>query len=239
MTEQTSLTHVPPRQLAPAPRRNLAIEGLEDLTMEEDLILPRWRIVQYSSTIEGRPGQFNNNLTGELRDHLDLVVLKITPSRARFDDERNLVCMSRNGYFSTSGEPCLECQFSTWGPNGEPPACSRGYTLICLDPGDDSLCLVGALRTSVPAVKRYNSLLSHRRTPPFQYITRFTAQDTVGPKGKYFVLNLELAAENPPDKMRQYRQVYQTLANIHIAEATEPPCEEPLDEEFIEMELPF
>ena len=239
MNQRTDLIHTASRQTMLVPRHTLTIEGLEDLTMEEDLILPRWRIVQYSSTIEGKPGQFNNNLTGEIRDYLELVVLKVTPSRARFDDERNLVCISRNGYFSTSGQSCLDCEFSQWGPNGEPPDCSRGYTLICLDPRDDSLCLVGALRTSVPSVKRYNSLLAHKKRPPFAFLTRFTAKDTVGPKGKYFVLNLELAAENLPDKVSQYRQRYQALANVRITEAEEPIYEEPLEEELVEMELPF
>jgi len=223
----------------PVLRRNLDIEGLEDLTIEEDLILPRWRMVQYSSTIEGQPGQFNNNLTGEVRNHLDLVVLKITPSRARFDDERNLACMSRNGYFSTGGQSCLDCEFSQWGPNGEPPECSRGYTMICLDPRDNSLCLLGALRTSVPAVKRYNSLLAHKKRSPFHFLTRFTAQDTVGPKGKYFVLNIELLGENDPDKTRQYREQYQALAHVRIAEVEEPVYEEPPVEDFVGLELPF
>jgi len=239
MDQQTALTTSASDQHRLPARHNLAIEGLEDLTMEEDLILPRWRIVQYSSTIKGHPGQFNNNLSGEVRNHLDLVILNIPPSRARFDAERSLVCISRNGFFSTSGQPCLDCPFSQWGPDGQPPECSRGYTMICLDPRDNSLCLIGALRTSVPAVRRYNSLLAHQQRPPFSYVTRFTAQDEAGPKGKYFVLNLETLRENTPDEISQYRQRYLALANVRIAEAEEPIYEESLDEQFGQEELPF
>ena len=239
MNEQTALTRTTAAAQVLVPRRNLDIEGLEDLTVEEDLILPRWRIVQYSSTIEGQPGQFNNNLTEELRNKLDLIVLKVTPSRARFDEERSLVCMSRNGHFSTGGKACLDCQHAQWGEEGEPPACSRGYTLVCLDPADNSLCLVGALRTSVPSVKRYNSLLVHKKQSPFLFVTRFMAEDTIGPKGKYFVLDIALLGENSSDKAREYRQQYQALAHVRITEVEEPLYDDPPPEEYVEQEFPF
>ena len=223
MNERALTPHRPAETQLMVPKRNIPIEGLEDLTLEEDLILPRWRIVQYSSTIEGQPGQFNSNLDEELRNRLDLIVLKITPSRVMFDDDRNLVCMSNNGHASTRGQACANCPKSLWGADGEPPECSKGYTLICLDPDDDSLCLVGALRTSVPGLKRYSSLLVKKKRPPFTFLTRFTAADQVGPKGKYFILNIELLGENSPDKIAECRQQYQALTNVNIVEAKEPP----------------
>ena len=221
------------------PTRHLAIEGMEDLTMAEDLILPRWRIVQYSSTIEGQPGQFNSNLDEELRNKLDLIVLKIAPSRVQFDADRNLVCMSSNGRHSSRGQSCANCPAARWGEDGEPPACSRGYTLVCLDPQDDSLCLIGALRTSVPGMKRYNSLLVKKKKSPFTFLTRFTAADKVGPKGKYFVLDIELLGENDPDKVAEYRQMYQALANVSISEVEEPSYDSDLFEEDEQSEMPF
>lgn len=221
------------------PRRNINIEGLEDLTIEEDMILPRWRMVQYSSTIEGDPGQFNSNLDEETQGRLDLVVLKITPSRVQFDDDRNLVCMSNNGHVSSRGQPCANCPAAQWGEDGEPPACSRGYTLICLDPRDDSLCLVGALRTSVPGMKRYNSLLVKKKRPPFTFLTRFTGEPQAGPKGKYFTLGIELLGENDPDKIAEYRQQYQALANVTISEVEEPIYDNGFDEEYENEPMPF
>jgi hypothetical protein len=196
-------------------------------------------MVQYSSTIEGQPGQFNNNLTGEIRNQLELVVLKVTPSRARFDDDRNLVCMSQNGHHATSGQSCHDCAFALWGEDGKPPACSRGYTLICLDPRDDTLCLVGALRTSVPAIKRYNSLLHYKRRPPFEFLTRFVGEEERGPKGKYFVLAVELLGEHSPEQVAKYREQYLSLASVRIQEVEEPAYEGELEDEFIEQELPF
>lgn len=217
------------------PKRHLQIEGLEDLTLEDDLILPRWRLVQYSSTIEGHPGQWNNNLTEEVRNYLDLVVLKISPSRAHFNDERELVCASHNGYQAANGRYCLECPLSLWGEDGEPPPCSRGYTFICLDPKDDSLCLVGALSMAVTPAKRYNSVLAHKKNPPFLFTTRFSGTDTIAPKGKFFLLKLELSGENSPEAIDKYRQEYQALATVRIQEYEEPAYDQEHEEEYEEF----
>jgi hypothetical protein len=225
--QQTALARQRPAALPTTIEKHyLSIEGLEDLTLEEDLVLPRWRIVQYSSTIEGKPGQFNNNLTEEVRSMLELIVLKITPSRAMFDANRKLVCMSRNAQVSTSGKSCLGCPYAQWGANNEPPACSRGYTLVCLDPTDDTMCLLGAMRTSVPPVKLYFSGLNHQKTPPFHHLTQFIAEDTPGPKGKYFVLKPKLNGELSPEDKAAAREKYQFLATVHITEVEEPSYDE-------------
>jgi hypothetical protein len=209
-----------------AEKHTLDIEGLEDLTLEEDLILPRWRIVQYSSSIEGQPGQFNNNLTEEVRNMLELIVLKITPSRVMFDENRKLVCMSRNAIHSTTGKPCLGCRYAQWGEDGTPSPCSRGYTLVCLDPKDDTMCLLGALRTSSPPIKIYFSRLNHQKTPPFYFLTHFVAEDTPGAKGKYFVLKPTLNSELSPEERTAAREKYLFLATVRITEVEEPSYNE-------------
>lgn len=232
------------------PQNYVAVEGLEELTFEEDLVLPRWRIVQFSSTIDGEPGQFNNNLTEQPRDDLELIVLKVSPSRAYFDENRKLVCMSRNAIHSTGGKACLGCPLAQWGNQGEPPACSRGYTLVCVDIRDNSLCLLGALRTSVPPVKLWFSKLAHAKTPPFHHVTRFTTVQQVGPKGKYFTLLPETAAELSQTDKDQARQQYQSLASVRIVEAVEPTYDEfgpngtpegppPGYEEYDQPNIPF
>jgi hypothetical protein len=114
MEAERALTCTTAGAQALASRRHLAIEGLENLSVEEDLILPRWRIVQYPSTIEGQPGQFNDNLTGELRHKLELIVLKVMPSRARFNDDRKPVCMSQDGHYSSGGKTCGGCPYAQW-----------------------------------------------------------------------------------------------------------------------------
>ena len=226
--EQTALaTRDQTTALAPSPYHHLAIPGLEDLTLEEDVLLARWRTCQPSSTIEGAPGEFNNNITGELRNELDLIVLKVTPSRAYFSDERKLLCSSRNGRFSNNGKPCHLCPLAQWGPENEPPLCSRGYTLICIDPENDTLCLVGALKTSVPPVKLWFSKLHDRKRSPFTDLTRFTTLEQMSPKGRYFILQLESHSELTPDQQAQAYQYYQSLATINIVEVEDPSYTEP------------
>jgi hypothetical protein len=203
-------------------RSYLTTPGLEDLTVQEDLLLGRWRLVQHSSTIDGQAGQWNNNLSEEIRNYLDLVVLKISPSRAYFDENRKLRCMSRNGTHSTSGRQCWGCPLAQWGEDGEPPPCSRGYTLICWDPTEEALCLIGALRTGVPPIRLYFSKLDRKKTPPFHFLTRFTAREEKGPKGKYMVINPEIIEELDQAKKDHYYQLYQALATVRIVEVEEP-----------------
>jgi hypothetical protein len=184
MDDQKVLTTTRQEPQLPVQRHYSGVPGLEDLTMEEDLLLGRWRLVQYSSTIDGKPGQWNNSLSEEIRNSLELVVLKISPSRAMFSVERKLLCTSRNGIYSTSGRHCWGCKYAQWSAKGDPPPCSRGYTLICWDPPEAKLCLIGALRTGVPPIKLYFSQLHDKQTPPFQFLTRFTAREEKGPKGE-------------------------------------------------------
>lgn len=227
LAARTAVPATRPRQATtPVVRRHLAIPGLEDLTMEEDLLLGRWRLVQYSSTIDGKPGQWNNNLTEEIRNYLELVVLKITPSRAYFSEDRKLLCMSRNGTHSMTGKPCWGCRFAQWGDEGEPSPCSRGYTMICWDPKAECLCLIGALRTGVPPVKLYFSKLHHRGIAPFQFLTRFTAREEKGDKGKYMVIQPEIVAELTKEDQERYYSLYQALATVRIVEVEEPSWEE-------------
>jgi hypothetical protein len=205
--------------------------------------------VQYSSTIEGRPGQWNNNLSEEIRNYLELVVLKISPSRAYFNQDRKLLCMSRNSIHSTSGRQCWGCKFAQWGQKGEPSPCSRGYTLICWDPESEKLCLIGALRTGVPPIKLYFSQLNDRQTPPFFFLTRFTAREEKGPKGKYMVIKPEILEEVPEEDKERYFSLYKALATVRIVEVEEPAWEEegleepeyygppPPDEEFFQEDL--
>jgi len=81
--------------------------------------------------------------------------------------------------------------------------------------------------------------LAHKRQPPFAFLTRFTAKDTVGPKGKYFVLDIELQGKNAPDKVQEYSQQYQALANVRIQEVEEPVYEEDGDAGFLGEQLLF
>lgn len=219
---QTALTTtVDPNTGLITRKRHLAIPGLEDLTLEEDVILPRWRLTQDSSKISDNPGIFHNNLTEEERDFLDLVVLKITPSRAYFNKLRELVCMSRNAIHSTSGQACLGCEFAQWGDDNEPSLCKRGYTFVCLDPTNKTLCLVGALSMAATSAKLYFSKLHHIRKAPYEFITQFTSEFTPYVKGDFHLLKINTIDAQTPEDLAFAMEQYQYLATVTYQEVDE------------------
>ena len=199
---------------APGP----SIEGLEDLDFYQDVTLGRWRLVQKMSDIEGKPGQWNNNLTGELRDVLELIVLRVSPSRAYFSDDRKLVCSSRDAHTSLSGRDCATCPESLWREDkeGSPeqPPCGRGFTYICWDQIDEALCLAGAMSTGVTSAKKYNGYLVHKRLPPFTIGTTFTSHHEVGAKGSWEQLDIIPGAPLSTEKAAEMRQMYRSLAGL-------------------------
>jgi hypothetical protein len=143
-----------------------------------------------------------------------------------FSKERKLLCMSRDSIYSTSGRRCWGCKYAQWGEKGEPSPCSRGYTLVCWDPKAEKLCLLGALRTGVPPIKLYFSQLHDRGMPPFQFLTKFTSKEERGPKGKYMVIQPEIASEVSKEDQERYYTLYKSLATVRIVEPTEPSWEE-------------
>jgi len=199
-----------------------AIEGLEDLDPYQDITLGRWRLVQKMSDIEGEPGQWNNNLTEEIRDILELVVLKVSPSRAYFSDERKLVCSSRNTITSLNGKDCMTCVDKEWLDDGEQPPCGRGYTYVCWDPQDQALCLVGAMSTGVKSAKKYNGYLFHKRRPPFSISTVFTSHEEKGDKGTWEQLDITPGDTLSLDVLDEMRQMYRSLAGLTYQEVEEP-----------------
>ena len=208
-------------------KRHLAIPGLEALTIEDDLILPRWRLTQDSSKISDNAGIFHNNLTEEERDFLDLVILNITPSRAYFNKLRELVCMSRNALQSTSGQNCIGCEFAQWGEDNEPSICKRGYTFVCLDLSDKSLCLVGALSKAAGSAKTYFSKLNHIRRSPYSFITRFSSEFTPYIKGDFHLLQINTIADQTPEDLAFAIEQYQYLSTVNYQEVDEATWDAP------------
>ena len=199
-----------------------AIEGLEDLDINRDITLGRWRLVQPVSHISGRAGEFNNNLTGEILPSLTLVVLKINPSRACFSADRRLLCSSRNAQRSLDRKDCLTCPSSLWGEDGERPACDFGYTFLCYDPTDQAISLVGASGSAVPTARKYLGLLVTKGTPPFAWLTQFSAHEEKGEKGKWMALDISLVKLLEPDEVKKMRVLYHTLVGLAYREVEEP-----------------
>ena len=124
-----------PTVLAPVP------VGLDQL-YEDDLVIPRVSIIQPTSR-EGTPGRLKMNITGEEREQIDLVVLRVQRGKVLWSATlgEDPICKSNDGIVPSADSPqsdvCCEvhgnhlrpvCPAATWRPNPgngvrlEPPA---------------------------------------------------------------------------------------------------------------------
>lgn len=162
--------------------------GGECLT-QEDLIIPRYKIVQPTSKT-GNPGTFLCNLTGEETESLHVAVVKIHKGRIMWDKENpsreEPLCRS---YDYMTPDPSIKdppsplcakmiknprtgkdvpvqvCKMGSWEGDERPP-CGTVYNLLCISLDEDGLPFWITLHgASIKAVKNYASSVMLRRKP--------------------------------------------------------------------------
>lgn len=232
---------------APATTGHLGIEGLEGLS-QQDVILPRWSLIQPTSRKEGADehvGQFQRNLDGAFREHLDAVILMIQPSRllwAEDQSERRPECFSRDGVVGSVYGDCATCRFNVQAnrdllaeirAGGSPRTCSYGYNLVLVDDvAEESAALLGAMGTSVRPAKTLISQFATKRTPPFAHSVRIDSERQVNDRGKFYILKFTLGPRLGADEAAKWREMYlslkgATISDIEEGDATPPaPAED-------------
>jgi hypothetical protein len=205
-----------------------AVEGYEDLDFNEDIILPRWRLVQPTSQIEGQSGQFNHNLTDQVKQSVSMIVLRITPSRVMFNEDRQLVCYSHDGRTGLLGR-CAACPNSLWPPGAERPACGPGYTYIGMDTETEQICAISAQGASVKPCKLYHSALMLKGVPPWYVVTIWKSEKIVDTKGKYYVLAPECGEPTDEETRKRAANLARWVKSTTFREAEEPMAQEPVE----------
>jgi hypothetical protein len=206
---------------------SLGIEGFEDLG-QSDIILPRWSIVQPTARMEGAKkhiGEFVRNLDGEFRDHLDAVLLKVSPNRilwggepGEFRADRSPECTSRDGVVGSVYGACATCQFNAsynkdlW---GDPRAkkCNFGYSVVLVDDVEQSsMALFGVMGTSVRPMKTLTTQFIQRKRSAFSALVRLETAEITNDRGSFYVLKPTIAAWFDDAETRVWRDLYQSVA---------------------------
>ncbi|MBI4917363.1 MAG: hypothetical protein HY825_16105 [Acidobacteria bacterium] len=212
-----------PTALAPVPF------GLERL-YEDDLVIPRVSVVQPTSR-EGTPGRLRMNLTGEERETIDLVVLRVQRGRVLWSPTlgEDPVCRSNDGLVPAADEPqsdvCCElhgrhlrpvCPAATWRPkpgNGgrlEPPACRDTYTVIALDLATGAPFMLALHGSGLRAVRVLRTVLLQRRLNVYDAACTLRLRKQTNGKGSYYVP--EFTDIRPVDPPGRYRDRYEQFA---------------------------
>lgn len=212
-----------PTALAPVP---VGLEGM----FEDDVIVPRVSIVQPVSR-EGTPGRLKMNITGEERETIDLVVLRVQRGKVLWNSTlgEDPVCRSNDGLVPSAENPqsdvCCEvhgahlrpvCPAATWrqkpgnGGRLEPPACRDTYTVIAFDLTTETPFLMALHGSGLRAVRVLRTVLLQRRLNIYDAACTLRLRKQTNGKGTYYVP--EFTDVRPVDPPGRYRDRYEQFA---------------------------
>ena len=224
---------VPP----PAPLATVPV-GLEQL-YEDDLVIPRVSVGQPTSR-EGTPGRLRSNLTGDERETIDLVVLRVQRGKVLWSATlgEDPMCKSNDGLVPAASvehpqsDVCCEvrgphlrpvCPAATWRPkpgNGgrmEPPACRDTYTVIALDLATETPFLMALHGSGLRAVRVLRTILLQRHINIYDAACTLRLRKQTNGKGSYYVPEFtDIRLVDPPGR---YRDRYEQFATYE-SEAT-------------------
>ncbi len=222
----------------------LSMEGMEDIG-RDDLMVPRARVLQPTSKLEGKTGEFHFNLTGTTKKMIRAVLLRVQKGRVLWNPDDLAaapVCASddaihpRSGGLHSGNYPCAKCPKAQWGTDNTPPACSATYNFLAADVEDENApFMISLSKTSLKHGKRILSVFVLKHKPLYSGAVLIMSTLVTSDKGKWYEVTFTPTSTKGFD-WRPYREMYLGMKAMELRTDTEPtPPEGGLDEE----ELPF
>ena len=226
---------------------DLSMEGMEGIE-QSDLMVPRMRVLQPTSKLDGTTGGFHFNLTGETKKTVVAVLLRVQKGRVMWNPDDLAaapVCASDDAKTPRSGgtyaNPCADCPMSKWGAENTPPPCSATYNFLAADTEDDNAPFMLSLsKTSLKHAKRIISVFVLKHKPLWSGPVRIMSILVTSDKGKWYEVTFTPAPARGFD-WRPYREMYLGMRAMELRTDTEQTSDQPtppkggLDEE----EIPF
>jgi len=198
-----------------------------------DYILPSIKLLQGMSeecnsedNPEARPGRlYHTGLREVFEAPLRVLLCAHTKSRALFprDDEpshANLErCVSRDAVTGDVYGDCASCEYSQWGENRRPPACSESQNFTALTPWGPAI--IRFARTSFMAAREFISTWAMSPKTLWAHPTQINVRsDTKNVRGKnvtFFKLELKWLVKEtvPPSAQAAAKQVNSQISAAH------------------------
>ena len=215
-------------------------DGLEDFDTD-DMVMPRISIVHSD-------GVFEDQLTGEKFEEMDVVLLGLVKQRIMWsddvDDGEGPLCKSLDAKVGNPGKefpwagsgfaktadkdslPCDQCSFAKW-QNNNPPSCSEQYTLPLMmnveDEGYIAPAIVTFQRSGVKPVKKYLTSFKRSQQPLFTAQTKLSLD--VRKKGSvtFSVPQFEKTGPTEADYYGMFAENYKQIREyLHSRGTTDP-----------------
>lgn len=213
---------------------NRSPRGFDNFKME-DLIIPRVRLLQGLSKAvsdgEGKMGQFQDSLTGELvGDSLELVLLGMKNGAVYFKTGKGMICKSNDGIISVKGDVCRQCPYKDefgnseyWGKfheDGSPPGCSGTKEFITLK--KDSVgsmpypMLLSFLKTSYGLGKRLASMARLSGEDIFARSYVIGSEKVQNDKGTFSKFTIKQGEKLTEDELKIAEKWYELIGRVNV-----------------------
>ena len=227
MTQETALTVREETALAvgdiPAIPEEFAMAGLEAVE-QADLIIPRARIVQPTSKLDGNPGEFYFNLTGESKPQIHAVLVNMTKGRVYWSSDlaADPICASDDAKMPREqvqgcGPTCEKCPYAQWGEDNAKPPCSLVYNFLAADiEADNSPFILSLHGASVKHAKTILSAFSLKRKPLFSQPVIISATEVKNDKGRFYEVTIRPNGGGRAFDWRPYAELYKGYKSLTI-----------------------
>lgn len=231
----------------PAIPEDYGMEGMEGIG-QEDLMIPRTRVIQPTSKLEGDAGRFHFSLTGECKPSILAVLLRVKKGRVLWSEIGTSDaprCASDDGLTPRSGGafdgPCEGCSQSQWGAGKTPPACGQTYNFLGADLEDDNAPFMMSLKSSsIKHAKRILSVFVMKRQPLYATPVRIMSTLVTNDKGKFYEVTFTPTTVEGYD-WQPYRDMYLGMKATDLSTDTAKTDQDEATPEggLSEEEIPF
>ncbi len=176
-----------------------------EFTMPEDLILPRYQLMQALSDAvqsgESKPGKIKHSITGEEYDKVKVICLASSITRVMFDiDNRGgaPLCISSNSATGSVYGACQECENKDFKKDAEgktvAPTCSKVYNFLVIKETDVN-------KNTMPTILSFTKSSSKsgqkiftssagwiKPLPLWTYVWEIGTIQKTSPKGTFYIL---------------------------------------------------
>ena len=209
--------------------------GFEEPTNQEDLILPRVKLLQALSPEvqdEGmKQGTIINGLTKQPVSEHFVPIYKRT-NWVRFNS-RNTKDPSFDsnyepGAFIWSSSDPNDARVVTegsFGPNGERPLATKFITFLCLFEGDDSPVLLSFSNTSLRAGRQLLSMASFGGGDMFSKKYKLASYKEVKNNNQYYVLKVTAAGKATDEEYKKASEMWEKFSGKEIDHSPSDPNE--------------
>jgi len=170
-------------------------EGLE-LVDAGDIVFPRLKLIQpvASGGGLGKPGEFVNDLTGEVFASRKIQFARLSKGQVLWGDDSEVpLCLSRDGKLpdpSIENPPAVECETcpKTEWVDGKRPECAKTYSFAVVDLESNMPCMLQLSRTGEPAAKQAISYAFLNQAPLRDVRCTMTSKEVRSGRNTYYVV---------------------------------------------------